>query len=204
MSGVPTRERMLQAATPLFAQRGYEGASTRDLVSAAGVHIAMISYHFGDKEGLYHAVLQRSYASMLALEVPALLPDSSADRVRALTRAVYFFCRERRDAVRLLLRHVLEQGSLPEAIRLEGTAQLFERLDSIQQLLGLSNFAERRLELLSLNHLVARYAVSDLADLTPFVDDQRPEDAVADHLGDLAVRLLLGEGLVEQSGTEVL
>lgn len=51
-----TRQRLLQAALRLFAERGFANTSTRELAEAAQVNIAAISYHFGDKAGLYRAV----------------------------------------------------------------------------------------------------------------------------------------------------
>lgn len=54
------RERLLEVAEKLFAQQGYEGTSTRQIASAAGMNIAMISYYFGSKDGLYlHMVEER-------------------------------------------------------------------------------------------------------------------------------------------------
>lgn len=51
-----TRERLLMAGLRLFAQQGFAKTSTRELADAAAVNIAAISYHFGDKAGLYRAV----------------------------------------------------------------------------------------------------------------------------------------------------
>jgi TetR/AcrR family transcriptional regulator, regulator of cefoperazone and chloramphenicol sensitivity len=50
------RERLVQAALGLFAQKGFANTSTREIALAAGVNIAAISYYFGDKAGLYRAV----------------------------------------------------------------------------------------------------------------------------------------------------
>ncbi len=51
-----TRQRLLQAGLRLFAQQGFAKTSTRELAETAAVNIAAISYHFGDKAGLYRAV----------------------------------------------------------------------------------------------------------------------------------------------------
>jgi TetR/AcrR family transcriptional regulator, regulator of cefoperazone and chloramphenicol sensitivity len=50
-----TRHRLLQAALRLFAHQGFSKTSTRELAEAAQANIAAISYHFGDKAGLYRA-----------------------------------------------------------------------------------------------------------------------------------------------------
>jgi TetR/AcrR family transcriptional regulator, regulator of cefoperazone and chloramphenicol sensitivity len=54
--GGQTRERLLQTGLRLFAARGYAQTSTREIAEAAQVNVAAISYHFGDKAGLYRAV----------------------------------------------------------------------------------------------------------------------------------------------------
>lgn len=51
------RERILAAALRLFVANGYASTSVREIVQAAKVNIASIAYYFGDKAGLYRAVL---------------------------------------------------------------------------------------------------------------------------------------------------
>lgn len=55
----PGDERILDAAEQLFAQRGYHGVSLRDITRAAGVDVALVSYHFGGKRELFTAVFER-------------------------------------------------------------------------------------------------------------------------------------------------
>lgn len=54
----PPRERLLREAARLFAERGVDGVSTREICAAAGVNPGAIHYHFGDKDGLYAEVLR--------------------------------------------------------------------------------------------------------------------------------------------------
>jgi AcrR family transcriptional regulator len=56
-SSATTRERVLEAASELFAQRGFRRASARAISAHAGANAAAISYHFRGKRGLYEAVL---------------------------------------------------------------------------------------------------------------------------------------------------
>ena len=51
-SSFETRQRIVEAAEKLFARRGIEGVSTRDITKAAGVNLAAINYHFGTKSAL--------------------------------------------------------------------------------------------------------------------------------------------------------
>lgn len=53
-----TREKLINAGLDLFGSMGYDAATTRRLAERAGVNLAAIPYHFGGKEGLYHAVVR--------------------------------------------------------------------------------------------------------------------------------------------------
>ncbi len=54
-----TRDRVLDVAERLFAERGLDAVSIRDITGAAGVNLGAINYHFGTKEKLVAAVLER-------------------------------------------------------------------------------------------------------------------------------------------------
>lgn len=51
----PTREALVREAMRLFGQKGFDGASTREIANAAGTNVASIAYHFGGKAGLHKA-----------------------------------------------------------------------------------------------------------------------------------------------------
>jgi AcrR family transcriptional regulator len=59
MSVPDTKERILDAAEELFAKGGYNGTSVRAISKKADAFLSAINYHFGSKEGLHHAVLER-------------------------------------------------------------------------------------------------------------------------------------------------
>lgn len=54
------KEKILEAAEELFAEKGYEGTSVRDIAQKADVNIAMISYYFGSKEKLLEALIEEN------------------------------------------------------------------------------------------------------------------------------------------------
>jgi len=62
-----TRQKILDAAELLFAERGYHSVSVRDITAAAGVDVALINYHFGSKQLLFESVFMRR-AELLNVE----------------------------------------------------------------------------------------------------------------------------------------
>jgi AcrR family transcriptional regulator len=66
-SGEATRRRILDAAEHEFAAKGFDGARLAAIAHAAEVPQALIHHHFGDKAGLYRAVLERALAAIAAV-----------------------------------------------------------------------------------------------------------------------------------------
>ena len=58
------KERLMASARPLFAEKGFDRASVRDIAGAAEANPAAVSYYFGGKEGLYRAVLEDAWAEL--------------------------------------------------------------------------------------------------------------------------------------------
>ena len=63
---------LVAAAARLFAARGYDGVTVRQLAEAADVNLAAVSYHFGGKRGLYLAALERLMAEMRPIGEPVI------------------------------------------------------------------------------------------------------------------------------------
>lgn len=59
-----TRTRVLSVATQLFAARGFEKVTIREICKDANANVAAVNYHFGDKMGLYHEVLGQAIEVM--------------------------------------------------------------------------------------------------------------------------------------------
>src|SRR5438034_6284018 len=59
-----TRHSIIKAAVDLFAEKGFERASVRDIVAKARVNQAAINYHFKGKDGLYLEVLKLAFETM--------------------------------------------------------------------------------------------------------------------------------------------
>jgi AcrR family transcriptional regulator len=79
---------LLEVAGPVFADRGYQATTIREICAGAGANVAAINYHFGNKLGLYTEVLQQSVRAAQVLAVHNA-PDqniSPEDMLRALIR----------------------------------------------------------------------------------------------------------------------
>jgi AcrR family transcriptional regulator len=75
----PSQQRILAAAEELFAAFGYEGTSIRQIAQKAGVPVALVSYHFGGKLGLYRRVFE-SHAPTIVAERRAGLALAELER----------------------------------------------------------------------------------------------------------------------------
>jgi len=60
-SSDPTRERLLDEAEKLFADKGFEASSVREITAAADAHLSAVNYHFSSKRGLYVAVFKERW-----------------------------------------------------------------------------------------------------------------------------------------------
>ena len=88
-----TRHSIIKAAVDLFAQKGFQGASVRDIVAKARVNQAAINYHFKGKDGLYLEVLKTAFEKLTenagfdAEKLESLLGRSAKLRVPAIAAA---------------------------------------------------------------------------------------------------------------------
>lgn len=159
-----TRRRILRGAARLFAERGLEGSSVREISKAAGVSGAMVSHCFGGKQALYEACIDEMYAELeglwRVLEGQATTKPSDIPALDGILRAAFRFACLHRDHLRLLMRTVIDRGALDDARQRQYQAPFLEQGAALLgEDYGLDE-TERRLALQSLVHLVVRYALS--------------------------------------------
>jgi len=109
--GERTAERILDVAEALFAERGYAGATLRDVATRAGLRTPSLYNHFPSKESLYAAVLERGIRPVLDVmtEVVEARDRSHRDRRQVTERAMALVGR-RPDLPRLIQHETLSGG----------------------------------------------------------------------------------------------
>lgn len=83
-----TREAILAAARPLFAQHGFEATTMRAIAAAAGVDVALPSYHFGSKSDLFAAAIELPVNPAAVLGGVLAATAEPAARAEQLLRAL--------------------------------------------------------------------------------------------------------------------
>ncbi len=129
-----TRERLVRAATRLFADSGYRGASVRDICNQAGANPGAVSYHFGGKRQLYRFVLRQAAAVLAEMgpstggevdDLESATPDAAAALGQVLRRL-----QSDDTATRLLLRDLADGGGVAVESLTPPLRNAFEQLNA--------------------------------------------------------------------------
>lgn len=166
-----TKERLLQAARELFAQKGFHGTSTREITQRAGTNLSSLYFHWQSKENLYIAVYRQLFQSLSALaqEVVDLLEEGlRAHRpleevIEPVTDRVFTFFDANRELARLNLHRILENGALAVQIEEEFESPLYQAVARCYQRLteeGLIKVKDPELLPFTLESLLDRYFAS--------------------------------------------
>ena len=128
--GELSRERILDAATEIAAERGYEGASIALVSAKCGLPASSIYWHFTNKDDLIAAVIERSFGDWLkAWQVP--VEGSPQDRLVGLAMQLAKALLDSPDFIRLGLMLSLERRPVEPRARamfLQSRAQTFDQL----------------------------------------------------------------------------
>jgi AcrR family transcriptional regulator len=128
--GELSRERILDAATEIAAERGYEGASIALVSAKCGLPASSIYWHFKNKDDLIAAVIERSFGDWLkAWQVP--VEGSPQDRLVGLAMQLAKALLDSPDFIRLGLMLSLERRPVEPRARamfLQLRAQTFDQL----------------------------------------------------------------------------
>ena len=127
-----TSSRIVSAATRLFAAKGYDGTSIKNICEAARVNIAAINYHFGSKENLYRHILEQFAAERLDFAKRVLQPPRNPDdlkvRLEIFVRQTLEAMIKQPDVILLLQRGIEMFDKISIDIFRNTILKVFERL----------------------------------------------------------------------------
>jgi AcrR family transcriptional regulator len=123
------RQRLLDVGLKLFANRGYAGTSVQDITDAAQVTKPTLYYYFGNKEGLFQALVDHAMDERLRLMQEAAPPEKpTVDQLTDIIVALTAFARRQPDLLRLTFAIVFAaEGEYPSGFKKHGKIH-----DSIQ------------------------------------------------------------------------
>jgi TetR/AcrR family transcriptional regulator len=109
-----TRDRIVAAALEAFAERGFDGARTRDIAARAGVNQGLITYHFSSKEALWKASADRIFALLgeeFGGRLEALSDVDPVARLRAVVRHFVRFAADHPELHRFMVQEGKTDGA---------------------------------------------------------------------------------------------
>jgi AcrR family transcriptional regulator len=114
-STASTRDRIVAAARCVFAERGYDGASIREITTRASANLGAVTYHFGSKQALYEAVLEDALRPLFErlTSSPSPSGESALDAVERSARAIFEHLRSNPDLQFLVLQQMATQDVMP-------------------------------------------------------------------------------------------
>src|SRR4051812_4260397 len=198
-----TRERLLRAAGEVFAERGFDGATVRDICRRASANVAAVNYHFGDKARLYSETL-RYWARRAMEKYPpnmGVAPDSPPEEklyayVRSFLGRVFDLERHAHYG-RMIMREMVEPThALDERIEETIRPQSELLLSIIREILGPGATEEQvRLAGCSITGQIVFYhnyrpLIEKVFTERPVVRDSRDVDALARHVTDFSLAAL--------------
>lgn len=139
----PTREKLLEAAGRVFAERGYYKATIREICRQAGANVAAVNYTFGDKLGLYTEVLRHSVRAPEVSRLTAAL-DAATSPEELLRNVIYVrlqsLCGGKRPdwGFRIMMHEFSQPTPAMARVIDEGMRPIYKRvLKAVGEILGL-------------------------------------------------------------------
>jgi TetR/AcrR family transcriptional regulator len=127
------RDQILDAAEALFARKGFDPTTIKEIGTAAGQNPALLYYYFGNKEELYRAVLRRIVDGLIARGSAGLeSARTPTDAIRALVTTQVEFLLSHPSAPKLFVREMIDHDARhAQAMILQMATGLFGRLCAV-------------------------------------------------------------------------
>jgi len=194
-----TKARLLGAAEEVFAAKGFEGASTREIAARAGVNISSLHYHWESKETLYFAVFRNVYDRIVALLRDSLAPlvarpGNPRVTVERAMGALFDFFADNPNVPKLLMRRIVENDEIDVGIERDILQPAWDVFSQWLGRLGLPiSEEEARLFMLSVHSVLLVYLLDSRSYQSLLGGSVRSEpvrERVRQHMTRLVQRLL--------------
>ena len=205
-----TRNKLIDAAGYVFAERGYRAATIREICRRAGANVAAVNYTFGDKMGLYTEVLRHSVRAAQTAAMSAALDSSLSpeDTIRGVIRArLMSLCQEARPDwhIRLVMHEFSHPTSAMGRVVDEGMRPIYDRVrKAVGKVIGLP--PDHETTRLSVNSIVGQILFYTFS--WPVLAHLQPElkltpnqlDRIADHIAEFSLAYLKKVGHGKRHG----
>jgi AcrR family transcriptional regulator len=195
-----TRDKLIEAAGSVFAERGYNDATIREICRRAGANVASVNYTFGDKMGLYTEVLRHSVRASKTAVMSAALDTSLTpeETIRGVIRArLMSLCRETRPDwhIRLVMHEFSHPTPAMARVVDEGMRPVYDRMrKAVGEVIGLP--PDHETTRLSVNSIVGQILFYTFS--WPVLSHLQPElkltpeqlERIADHIGEFSLAYL--------------
>jgi AcrR family transcriptional regulator len=125
-NGDGMRTRILDAAERMFAERGYAGATTREIASEADINKRMLFYYYPTKDALYRAVLERVIANLIAIH-ERFRNDPGPVGIGEAAEGLVVFAAAHLGALKILHREIIDAGPHLAGLARDYLGPLFAR-----------------------------------------------------------------------------
>jgi TetR/AcrR family transcriptional regulator len=100
--GDATRTRILEAALEVFAEKGFDGATTREIAARSATNLGLIKYYFDSKEKLWRAAVDRVFATLSEIFTRAIPPNADAEGLAGVVRELVGFAARNPSFIRVM------------------------------------------------------------------------------------------------------
>lgn len=193
------RQQILDAATRVFASRGYHGARVSDIAREAGIAYGLVYHYFRNKDEILDTIFAERWGAFVAVvDGVAAGPQPASEKLRQLAALVLFAYRRRPDWVKVLVFEIQRSSRFSEPEQIEAVGRLFRAVARIvrdgQEAGELRGDLDANLVCLAFIGALETMITSQvlgvmrLPESSQSADDRTVHDVVELFLGGLAVR----------------
>ncbi|MDX2216145.1 MAG: TetR/AcrR family transcriptional regulator [Oculatellaceae cyanobacterium bins.114] len=195
---VETRTRILQAAQRLFARRGYDGTTTRDLAEAAGVAEGTLFRHFENKKAILVEVATQGWIEILTDLLTELSEMGSYKAIAQVMRKRMLNLHRNADMLRVCFMEAQFHPELRDRIQAEVIAKMTDVAEAFFQTAMDQGVYRRMNPRIVAQVFLGMFAVAGFSRDTVMAENSSPQEMqeMAEGIADIFLNGVLGEGSV--------